>query len=131
MYFQFSSVAQLCLTLCNPMDCSVPGFPNQLPELAQTHLHQVGDAIQPPHPVVPFSSCLQSFPASGSTQMNQLFTSGGQSIGVTPSSSVLSMNIQDSFGMGWLDLLAVQGTLKSLMKQYSLKHQFFGAQLSL
>ena len=48
---QFSSVAQLCLTLCDHMDCSTPGFPvhDQLPELAQTHVHQVGDAIQPSH----------------------------------------------------------------------------------
>ena len=51
---QFSSVAQLSLTLCNPMDCSRPGFPvrHQLPELAQTHVHQVGDAIQPSHPLL-------------------------------------------------------------------------------
>ena len=51
---QFSSVAQLCLTLCDPMDCSTPGFPvhHQLLELAQTHVHEVGDAIQPSHPVL-------------------------------------------------------------------------------
>ena len=51
--YQFSSVTQLCPTLCNPMDCSMPGFPvhHQLPELAQTHVHRVGDAIQPPHPL--------------------------------------------------------------------------------
>ena len=65
---QFSSVAQSCLTLCNPMDCSTPGLPvhHQLPELAQTYVHRVSDAIQPSHPVVPFSSCPQSFLASGS-----------------------------------------------------------------
>ena len=52
---QFSSVAQFCLTFCNPMDCSTPGFPvhHQFPELAQTHVHQVGDAIQPSHPLSP------------------------------------------------------------------------------
>ena len=52
-FSQFSPVAQSCLTLCNPMDCSTPGFPvhHQLPELAQTHVHRVGDAIQPPHPL--------------------------------------------------------------------------------
>ena len=73
----FSSVAQSCLTLCNPMNCSMPGLPvhHQLPELTQTHDHRVSDAIQPSHPVVPFSSCLQSFPASGSFQMSQFFTS--------------------------------------------------------
>ena len=51
---QFSSVAQLCPALCNPMDCSMPGFPvhHQLPELTQTHVHQVGDAIQPSHPLL-------------------------------------------------------------------------------
>ena len=51
---QFSSVAQLCLTLCDPMDCSMPGFPvhHQLPELAQTHVHRVSDAIQPSYPVL-------------------------------------------------------------------------------
>ena len=50
---QFSSVAQLCLTLCDPMDCNMPGFPvhHQLPELAHTHVHRVGDAIQPSHPL--------------------------------------------------------------------------------
>ena len=51
---QFSSVAQSCLALCNPMDCGMPGFPvhHQLPKLTQTHVHQVGDAIQPPHPLL-------------------------------------------------------------------------------
>ena len=57
-YFQFSSVAQSCPTLCDPMDCSTPGFPvhHQLPELAQTHVHRIGDAIQPSHPLLsPFT----------------------------------------------------------------------------
>ena len=67
---QFSSISQSCPTLCDPMDCSTPGFPahHQLLELAQTHVHRVGDAIQPSHPLVPFSPCLQSFPESGSFQ---------------------------------------------------------------
>ena len=54
LYVEFSSVSQLCLTLCNPMDCSTPGFPvhHQLPELTQTQVHQVGDAIQPSHPLL-------------------------------------------------------------------------------
>ena len=79
---QFSSVAQSCLTLCNPMDCSTPDLPvcHQLMEFTQTHVHWVGDAIQPSHPLVHFSSCLQSFPASGSFQMSQLFTSGGKAL---------------------------------------------------
>ena len=70
---EFSSVAQLCPTLCFPVH-------HQLPELAQTHVHQVSDAIQPSHPVVPFSSCLQLFPAPKSFPMSQFFASGGQSI---------------------------------------------------
>ena len=93
----FSLVAQSCPTLCDPMDCSMPGFDvhHQLLELAQTHIHRVSDAIQPSSSVIPFSSCLQSFPASGSFQMSQLFASGGQSIGVSALESVLPRNIQD------------------------------------
>ena len=96
---QFSSVAQMCLTLCNPMDCSMSGLPvhHQLPEFTQTHVHRVCDAIQPliSSSVVPFSSCLQSFPESGSFPTSQFFTSGGQSTGISASASVLPMNIQD------------------------------------
>ena len=93
---QFSSVAQLCLTLWDPMDCSTPGFPvhDQLTEPTQTHVHWVSDAIQPSHPLsAPSSSCIQSFPESGSFQMSQFFASGNQSIGVLVSVSVLPMNI--------------------------------------
>ena len=92
--------------LCDPMDCSMPSFPvhHQLPEFTHTHVHWVGDAIQPSSSVIPFSSCLQSFPASGSFQMSQFLASGGQSIGVSASASVLPMNIQDWFPLGidWL-----------------------------
>ena len=72
---EFSSVAQSCLTLCDPMNRSTPGLPvhHQLPEFTQTQVHRVGDAIQPSHPVVPFSSCPQSFPASRYFPMSQLF----------------------------------------------------------
>ena len=87
--------------------------------------------------VILFSSCPQSFPASRSFQMSQLFGSGGQSIGVSASTSVLPMNIQDWFPLGcWLDLLAVQGTLKSLLQHNNSKASilqctaFFTAQLS-
>ena len=68
MLIDSSSVTQLCPTLYDPMDCSTPGLPvhHQLLDLAQTHVPQVGDAIQPSHPVILFSSCLQSLPASGS-----------------------------------------------------------------
>ena len=90
---QFSLVAQSCPTLCNTMDCSTPGFPvhHQLPELVQTHVHRTDDAIKPSHlgGVISFSSCLQSFPASGSFPMTQFFTLGGQNIGVSASASVL------------------------------------------
>ena len=93
-----SSVTQSCLTLCDHMDCSTPVFPVnlQLPELAQTHVHQVGDAIQPSHPLLsPSPPSTQSFPASGSFPMSQFFASGGQSVGVSASASYLPGNIQD------------------------------------
>jgi len=83
--------------------------------------------------VVPFSSCLQSFPASGSFQMSQLFTSGGQSIGASVSASVLPMNIQDWFPLGWTSWISLQS--KGLSRVFSntivQKHQFFSAQPSL
>ena len=82
--------------------------------------------------VIPFSSCLQSFPASGSFQMSQLFASGGQSIGVSASISVLPMNTQD-WSLGWSGLISLQS--KGLSRVFSnttvQKHQFFGTQLSL
>ena len=74
--FQFSSVAQSCLTLCDPMNRSTPGLPvhHQLPEFTQTHVHRVSDAIQAiSSSVIPFSSCPQSLPASESFPMSQLF----------------------------------------------------------
>ena len=83
--------------------------------------------------VVPFSSHLQSFPASGSFQMSQFFASGGQSIGVSASASVLPMNIQDWFPLGWTGWIYLQS--KGLSRVFSnttvQKHQFFGTQLSL
>ena len=132
---QFSSVIQSCPTLCDPMDCSTLGLPvhHQLLEFTQTHVHWVSDAIQPSHPVGPFSSHLQSFPASGSFPVSQLFKSGGQRIGVSASTSVLTMNIQDWFPLGWTGWISLQS--KGLSRVFSnttvQKHQFFGAQLSL
>ena len=83
--------------------------------------------------VVPFSSCLQSFPTSQSFQMSQLFASGGQNIGVSASTSVLPMNTQDWFPLGWTDWISLQS--KGLSKVFSnttvQKHQLFSAQLSL
>ena len=93
------------------MNCIMPGFPvyHQLPELTQTHVHRVSNAIQKSHPAISFLYCLQSLPASGSFLVSQFFASGGQSIGVSESASVLPMNIQDciSFRIDCLDLLAV------------------------
>ena len=86
------------------MDCSMPGFPvlHYVPEFAQTHVHWVSDASQPSSSVAHFSSYPQSFPASRSFPVSQLFTSGGQSIGALASESVLSMNIQGWFPLDWL-----------------------------
>ena len=103
------------------MDWGTPGFPvhHQLQEPAQTHVHWVDGVIQNiSSSVVPFSSCLKSFLASESFLRSQFFASGGQSIGVSASTSVLSMNIQDWF---FLDLLIVQGTLKSVIQHHSPK----------
>ena len=82
--------------------------------------------------VVPFFSCLQSFPASGSLPMSQLFTSGGQSIGVSASTSVFSMNIQDWSPLGWTSWISLQskGLSRVFYNTIVQKHQFFGAQLS-
>ena len=83
--------------------------------------------------VIPFSSCPQSFPASGSLQMSQLFALGGQSIGVSASISVLPKNTQDWSPLGWTGWISLQ--CKGLSRAFSnttvQKHQFFGAQLSL
>ena len=128
--FQFSSVAQSCPTLCDPMNCSTPGLPvhHQLLEFTQTHVHRVGDAIQPSHPLSSPSS-----PAPNPSQHQGLFKWVNSShevakvLGVSAATSVLPMNTQDwiSFRMDWLDRLAVQGTLKSLLQPYSSKASIF------
>ena len=120
---QFSSVAQSCLTLCNPMDHSTPGLPvhHQLPEFTQTHVHQVGDAIQPSHPL---SS--PSPPAFNLSQHQGLFQWVSSSYQVA---KVLEFQLHHShpsseysglisFRIDWFDL-AVQGTLKSLLQHHS------------
>ena len=137
---QFSSVAQSHQTLCNPTDCSTPGFPvhHQLLDLAQTHVHRVGDAVQPHHPVILFSSSLQSFPASGSFSNESVpsirwskYWSFSFSIG--PSNEYPGLI---SFTIDWFDLLEVQGTLKSLLQHQGSKASilqsstFFRIQLS-
>ena len=116
--FQFSSEAQSCMTLCDPMNCSTPGLPvhHQLLEFTQTHVHWVGDAIQPSHPL---SS--PSPPAFNPSQHQGLFKWVSSSHQVAKVLS-FSFNISSSnehpglisFRMDWLDLLAVQRTLKSL-----------------
>ena len=107
------SVTELCVTLCDPMDCSTPGFPvlHCLLELAQTHIHWVNDAIQPFHPVAPFSSRPQSFPVSGSCPMSWLFTSRGQSIVASASASVVPMNSQGWFPLGLTGLILLERDL--------------------
>ena len=110
LFFQsvlFSSIAQSCLSLGDTIDYSIPGFPvhHQLPEFTHTNVHWVGDAIQPSHPLIPFSSCLQSFPESGSFPKSQFSPSGGQSIGF--SASLLPMNIQDWFPLGWAGWISI------------------------
>ena len=125
---QFSSFAQSCPTLCNPMNCSIirplcpsptPGVcPNSCPLSRCCHLYISSS-------VVPFS-CLQSFPASGSFQMSQLFTSGDQSAGVSASTLVLSMDTQDWSPLGWTGWISLQS--KGLSRVFSnttvQKHQF-------
>ena len=118
-----------------------PGLPVncQHLEFTQTHVHWAGDAIQQSHPLLsPSPPCLQSFPASGSFQMSQFFTSGGPSIG-SFSFSISPYNEYSgliSFRMDWLDLPAIQGTLKSLLQHPSWKASvlwhsaFFTVQLS-
>ena len=122
------------------MDCSMPDFPvhHQLPKLSQTHVHRVGDAIQPSHPLlVPFSSCLHSFPALVFSSESVLHIRWPKdwsfSFSIIPSNEYSGLI---SFRIDWLDLLAVQGTLKSLLQHYSSKASilrpsaFFIVQLS-
>ena len=128
---QFSSVAQLCLTLCNPMDYSSPGFPvhHQLLEYTQTHGRWVGDAIQLSHPLL--SPSPPTFNLS-QHQMGQFVTLGSHSIGVSITASVLLMNIQDWFPLGLTGCISLKS--KGFSRVFSnttlQKHQFFRAQLS-
>ena len=119
---QFSSLAQSCPTFCNPMDCSMPGFPvlHCLLEVAQTHVHWIWCHSTISSSVARFSSCLQSFSASGSFPMSWLFASGGQII--EASASVLLMNIQGWFPLGLTCLITLQskGRLMSLLQHHSL-----------
>ena len=135
------SVAWLCLTLFDPMDCSTPDFPvlHYLLEFGQTYVHWVDDAIQPSNPLspVPFSSCLQCFPAPRYFPMSQLFASGGQSTGASASATVLSMNMQGWFPLGLIGLISLQSKglsrvfLNQSTKASIFQHSaFFTVQLS-
>ena len=134
---QFSSVTQSCPTLCDPMNRSMPSAILRVYSNSCPLSHWCHSAIS--SSVVPFSSCPQSLPASGSFPMSHLFAWGGQSIGVSALVSVFPMNTQDRSPLEWtarLDLLAVQGTLKSLLQHISSKASilrcsaFFTVQLS-
>ena len=97
-------MAQSCLTLCDPMDCSTPGFPvlHHLLECAQTHVHWVGDAIPPSHPLSsPSPPAFSLSQHQGLFPVSQFFASGGQGIGASASASVLPMNTQGWFSLGW------------------------------
>ena len=103
---QFSSVTQSCPTLCNLMNCSIPGLPvhHQLPKFTQTHVHHPSSRWSHPaisSSVVPFSPCPQSLPASGSFPMSQHFAWCGQSTGVSALASVLPKNTQDWSPLEW------------------------------
>ena len=129
---------QSFLTLCNPMDYSTSDIPFllYLPEVAQTHVHQIGDAFQPSHPLSFPSSPAFNLPQHQglSFRMSQFFASSGQSIGASTSASVLPMNIQDWFPLGWTGWISLQSKFW-LSRVFSTttvqKHQFFSAQLSL
>ena len=131
---QFSSVTQSCPTLCNPMNFSTAGLPvhHQLPEFTQTHVHWVGDAIQPSHPLFCLPSILPSIKVFS---MSQLFASGGQISGASSSTSVLPVNIQGWFPLGltgFISLLSrgLSKIFSSLKASFLWCSAFFMVQLS-
>ena len=122
---QFSSVTQSCLTLCNPMNCRTPGLPvhHQLLEFTQTHVHRVCDAIQPSHPRSSPSPPAPNYPSirvfsNESTLRMRWPKYWSFSFSIIPSKEIPGLI---SFRMGWLDLLAVRGTLKSFLQHRSSK----------
>ena len=126
-------ITKSCLTLCHPINYSTPGFPvlHHLPKFAQTHVHWVGDTIQPSHPLSPPSPPAYNLSQhQGLFPVSCLFTSGGQSIGVSASASVLPMNIQGWFSLGLTGLISLLS--KGLPRVFSnttvQNHQFFSAQ---
>ena len=132
------SIAKLCLTVCNPKDYSTPGFPVHLPEFAQTRVHWVDDAIEPSHPLSPLlflpsvSPSIRVFSNKSALHIRWPKYSSF-SFSISPSNEYSGMI---SFRAGWFDLLAVQGTLKSLLQYHRSKglllwcSAFFIVQLS-
>ena len=124
-------LAQSCPTLCDPMDCSRPGFPvlYHLPEPAQLHVMTSNHLIL----CRPLLLLPSIFPASGSFLMSQFFASGGQSIEVLASASALSMNIQDWSPLGWTGWISLQskGLSRVISNTTVKKHQLFSIQPSL
>ena len=124
LHTQFSSVAQSCSTLCDPMNLSMPGLPvyHQLLEFTQTYIHRVGDAIQPSHPLSspspPAPNPSQHQSSNESTLHIRWQKYWSFSFRIIPSKEIPRLI---SFRMGWLDLSAVQGTLKSLLHHHSSK----------
>ena len=121
------SVAKSSPTLCNPMDCSMPGFSviHYLLEFAETHVHWVSDVIQPSFLCCPFFSCPQSFPESWSFPVSQLLASDAQSVRASPSASFLPANM-DWFTLGLTGLISLQykGLSRVLSSTTVQKHQF-------
>ena len=116
---QFSSVTQSCLILCNPMDCSMPGFlvHHQLLELAQTHVHPVGDAIQPSHLLSSIFPSIKVF--SNESALHIRWPKYWSfSFSISPSNDYSGLI---SFKIDWFHLLVVQGTLKSLLQHHNSK----------
>ena len=118
------SVAKLCSIPCHPMDCSPPGFPvlHHLPEFAQTHVHRIGDAIQPSHPLLSPSPAFNSSSIRVFSNESALHIRWPKtwtfSFVISPPSEYSGLI---SFRIDWFDLLAVQGTLKSLLQHLSSK----------
>ena len=120
--FSVSSVTHLCPNLCDPVDCSTPGFPvhHQLPELAQTSVHRTGDAIQPSHPLsspsppAPIPPSIRGFSNESALHMRWP-KYWSFSFSISPSNEHPGLI---SFRMDWLDFLAVQGTCKSLLQHW-------------
>ena len=135
---QFSSVVQSCPTLCDPMDCSTPGFPvhHHLPELAQIHVHWVANAIQPSYPLLSSSPLPSIFPSIRVFSHEPVLCIKWPKYWISASASVLPMNTQEWFPLPLTDLTSLQSSLKSLLQHHSSKapillhSAFFMVQLS-